>query len=173
MTLNFTFTKEDYITFSTYTYQKLCKSNNKPVKVIVNMLIWCVLTIVFLTLFRMAGARFGGFDVSSAVLTAIPFVVFIVTVLLHQMRFRRNAMPDENGIVLGNKRLELTQEGIVEHSEFAQCKYKWAALQGVDEHQGNLYLFIDNSIAVVIPKTAFISEQERVDFNTKLASLQG
>ena len=72
--------------------------------------------------------------------------------------------PKEDGIMLGDKTIEISEEGIRETQTLTQSFYSWTCVESVEENKGDLYLFLDNTLALIIPKTAFSSVKEKEEF---------
>jgi hypothetical protein len=88
----------------------------------------------------------------------LPFAGFAVgllgmlgSVLAMTSLFRRSSLPDEDGLVLGNVRMELSDEGISTRRASSSGVTQWSALRGVTRTDTHLFLWVDRLSAYILP----------------------
>jgi hypothetical protein len=72
--------------------------------------------------------------------------------------------PNENGEILGEKEIEITEESIQYNSKNTQTKRNWYTILFFKESQGAFYLYTDSVLAIVIPKRYFKNENDMYEF---------
>lgn len=162
-------TKTDYRNFTDYALKRLCTAaTNNGTGFLKNMLIWCVLTVVFLFIFQVKLVSFKYFHWPSAVIIALPVSVVISAYFLNMWKIRSLCVPNEHGLMLGEKTLEFNADGIKEVHPLGYCFYYWHGVEAVAENNGDLYIFFDNLFALIIPRSAFSSDLESTEFQAML-----
>ena len=157
-----TITKQDYLDYSQFAVKRLCKpKNQKSSGFLKNMIIWFVLTVSFMAVFQIKSVSFSDFHWQSALITAVPFSIFLIAFLYNINKFKKLSIPNENGVMIGDKTIELQSDGINEINHLGSCFYKWEAIEAIEEHKGDLYIFVDKLLALIIPANSFASEAEK------------
>lgn len=157
-------TKKNYLDYSNFAIKRLSDPNNKKsAGLLKNIIVWCVLTVAIMTVFQMKPISFANFHWPSALATAFPFVVAAIAFFINVQKFKRLAIPKNNGLMLGNRTIEFNREGLTDTNELGVSFYKWRAVEDVVENEGNIYIFVDNLLAQIIPAESFNTEQERVE----------
>lgn len=169
MIKSITITKQIYIDYSQFAVKRLCKpKNQKSTGFLKNMLIWFVLTVIFMTVFQIKPISFVGFHWQSALITAVPFSIFIMAFLYNINKFKKLSIPNDNSVMIGDKTIEFRPDGINEIHRLGHCFYKREAIEAIEEHKGNLYIFVDKLLALIIPADSFASEAERNELKTQI-----
>lgn len=163
-----TISKEDYLKYSNYAVKRLWKSNNKSSGFLKKMLVWFFIAVIFMLIFQGKGINFNGFHWQSAAIAIAPFIIFIIVYIFNMRRFKMLCIPKENGLMLGEKTIELNADGITETNAFGQCFYRWKAIEAVEEHQGSIYIFIDNLLALILPPGSFATAEEKDEFSVAI-----
>ena len=157
-----TITKQDYLEYSDFAVKRLCvPKNQKNSGFLKNMIIWFVLAFAYMMVFQIKPISFSDFHWQSALITAIPFLIFIVAFLYETNKFKKLSIPNENGVMIGEKKLEFQSDGIMETYHLGSCFYKWEAIEAIEENKGDLYIFVDKLLALIIPANSFSSESEK------------
>ncbi len=65
--------------------------------------------------------------------------------------FRRASLPQEDGLILGRVRTELSPEGIRTERERSTALTRWSALRGVTRTRTHLFLWVDAISAYIVP----------------------
>ena len=162
-----TVTKTDYLNFTTYAFKRLCTSQPKgSTGFIKNMIIWFILTIAFMFVFQIDAISLSRFHWPSAAIAALPFVVFIAAYSRNMHKLRQSSTPNENGLMLGEKTIEFGIDGITEINPLGNCFYKWECVESVEENNGDLYIFLDKLLALIIPACSFSSDTEKAELQS-------
>ena len=157
-----TITKQDYLGYSDFAVKRLCApKNQKSSGFLRNMVIWFLLTVTFMAVFQIKSVSFSDFHWQSALITAIPFSIFLVAFLYNINKFKKLSTPNENGVMIGEKTIEFQSGGINETNHLGSCFYKWDAIEAIEENKGDLYIFVDKLLALIIPANSFESEAEK------------
>lgn len=110
------------------------------------------------------GGENRSFDWVSGGVAALPFLVLVIYFLVVSARQMRNYMPLENGVVLGSHIYEVGESGISEQANNYSSFTEWGAVKSLAANQGHIYLFLDTSIAHIIPKGSFADQIEENEF---------
>lgn len=166
ITINSKPTKADFINFTKFVGNKRLKNadENKIHSFLKNMVLWAVLTVLFLTFFQFQSIRLSDFHLMSGLMVGFPLFVFIVGYIIHSFKLRNACLPSENGIFLSNKVLHLDEQGLTCSCKEMTTQYQWSAFVDVDENQGDVYLFVDTMMAEIVPAASFADDNERTAF---------
>lgn len=72
--------------------------------------------------------------------------------------------PKQNGPMIGAKKLSLNEEGIYEENALGHSYYQWQAVESIEENKGDIYIFVDTVLALIIPTQTFESAIEKEEF---------
>jgi hypothetical protein len=162
-----TVTKTDYLKFTDYAFRRLRTPQPKAgADFIKNMIIWCIAAIAFLFVFQIDSLSLSSFHWPSAAIAALPFVVFIVAYSSNMRKLRQSSTPNENGLMLGEKTIEFGTDGITEINPLGNCFYKWESVKSVEDNHGDLYIFLDKLLALIIPASSFSSDIEKAELQS-------
>lgn len=162
-------TKKDYLEYSKFALNRVCKSNNQGTfGFFKSMIIWCVLTISFMVVFQIKSINLPSLHWQSVVLTAGVFSIVVIGYLFNINKFKKRATPNENGVMLGEKTIEFRPDGISETNRLGNCFYKWEAVEAIEEHNDNVYIFIDKLLALIVPASAFTSSEDKLQLKALL-----
>jgi|GEM_PF-1413038 len=162
MLKSITVTKKNYTDYADFIIKKLCApKDNKGLGFIKNVIAWFVLTVVFMTFFQVKSIRLSDFHWPSGLIVAVPFLILIIVFLYNNHKLKKQSIPNENGVMIGNKTIEFQVDGICETNHLGHYFYKWQAVEGIEENKGDLYIFVDKLLALIIPASAFTSEAEK------------
>ncbi|SEI11030.1 YcxB-like protein [Rheinheimera pacifica] len=162
-------TKKDYLNYTDYAFKRLCKPQQmKGSGFLKIMVIWCILAMAFMFIFQIDSISLSSFHWPSAAVVAFPLVVFIVAYYINMRKLRQSSVPNDNGLMLGEKTIEFSPDGIVEINPLGRCFYKWECVEAIEENNGDLYIFLDKLLALIIPSASFSSEMERADLQAQV-----
>lgn len=105
---------------------------------------------------------------NTIILATLYFVVACVAILLSQaaMSAALAFLPKERG-VLGRHTLEITEQGLLERSEFNESLHKWPAICRILSLCGYLYIYVSYGVYYQVPKRS-LSSQELAAFEVAL-----
>jgi hypothetical protein len=69
-----------------------------------------------------------------------------------------------NETMFGPQRVAISPEGLLASNKTIESKIAWAAVQQIAEAEKHLFLFTSAMNAIVIPKTAFKSDEAKQEF---------
>ncbi|RUO38613.1 hypothetical protein CWE13_02920 [Aliidiomarina shirensis] len=160
-------TKTDYLNFANYAYKRLCPPQAKGgIGFIKSMIMWCILAIAFMFAFQINSLSISSFHWPSAAMAAIPFVVFIFAYANNMRKLHQSSIPNENGLMLGEKTIEFGTDGITEINTLGKCFYKWESVESVEDNNGDLYIFLDKLLALIVPASSFSSDIEKAELHS-------
>ena len=94
----------------------------------------------------------------------VAFLVVWIAAIWHQRdRVAKiySASVADDGIVLGSQEMTITPDALVHRHSGAMTQVAWPALKSVEESDGNVLIFVDNSAFYVVPGKAFSGADER------------
>lgn len=74
----------------------------------------------------------------------------------------------KNADMLGNQSLTLTEDGIVNVSNFSESKTNWGTVENVVETKEHIFIYISAVMAYIIPIRAFQSINQKNEFISSL-----
>lgn len=154
MKINITLNKQHFYDFQKYTINKINGHDTiKSKAILFNFLYW------FLLVFSVIGIinvyyyqecwTYKHFNIA-----VIGLVIwFVLANVWHYwyMKLFTMAAVDENGYIIGTHEIEFSEEGITTKKEHTQFFMSWKAVQTIEKNQDQLYLYIDNAQALIIP----------------------
>jgi hypothetical protein len=141
--------KEDWSRFIKY----IQKKKQRDVKGVVNgfwknMILWCILTIIFIALFK----NVGKLHYPTATFMFVLFAAIGGYYFLHMVQLQKTLAPSENGLFIGKHHFRFDQNGIISESRKAKSHYKWEAILSVVHENDMILLFVDTAYAIVFPE---------------------
>lgn len=88
--------------------------------------------------------------------------VYALLIGINFLNWKR--VPLKGGIFLGTKVFEITDEGFSEEGQTCKTFQKWEGIQSIESNQKLILLFVDATMAHVIPKREFTSVEEQTLF---------
>lgn len=165
MIREFTVSTYDFGVYSRYAFSRLSNREAKEVRSFAMRFVgWFVVAIVFFTIFQFDGFSLSKFHWPSGLAVAFPFVLFIFAYISNVKEIERKSMSNEDGLMLGKRKIEFNESGITDSNRLGVSVYKWEALQGVEQYQGNVYLSLDTMLAQIFPASSFESSVDRESF---------
>ena len=160
-----TITKQNFMDYSQFALKRLCNpeapKSPKGSGFLKNMIVWFVTTVIFMAIFQIKSVSFSDFHWQSALIVAVPFSIFLFAFIYNINTFKKLSIPNENGVMIGEKTIEFQTDGIKETNNLGNSFYRWEAVEAIEEHKGDLYIFIDKLLALIIPANSFSSEAEK------------
>ena len=162
-------TEKNYLDYYDFALKRLPKAYpikakpkvNQATIFLRNVIVWTVLAVIIMTIFRSEAVNFSNFHWQSSLVTAVPFVLLIFATLIYMDKYKRLSIPKENGLMLGTKTIEFQSDGINETNSFGHCFYKWEIVEALEENKGDIYIFLDKLFALIIPSESFSTEAEK------------
>ncbi|WHI48424.1 YcxB family protein [Microbulbifer sp. VAAF005] len=161
MNIDVNITKEDFLTYSRFACSRIVSpksSNSKNTGV--NLIIWICIAFGFLFLLNYYDIKLSQLHWPSAIFATIPFLIFTYLFMRNMKRIELGSIPRDDGLVVGKRVLEFSNDGIKDTCELGHFFYKWKAVQEIVSHNGSIYLFLDTLLAQIIPKSSFKNESE-------------
>ena len=113
-----------------------------------NMILWCILTLIFMFLFN----RLEKFHYPTAIFMFVLFLAVFGTFLLRMAKLQKALAPSENGIFIGKHHFRFNKNGIFAEGQNAKSHYQWEAILSVVYEEGMVLLFVDTAHAMVFPE---------------------
>jgi hypothetical protein len=154
MEIKFDFNRMDYWNFTKFHFV------HKPL--LRGILIFYLAVILFVSVISILDGKGIGF----VIFTLIFFIVVYFILKLVAMR-----APASKAGTLGEHSLTATDEGLIEITSVKNSFTKWQGVLEILMVKNYIIIYIDNMAAHVIPKRAFINEQEAVDFYHRVMEL--
>ncbi len=160
-------TKKNYLAYTSFALKRLSKTKESTSEnFIKSMVVWFFIAVVLMSAFQIIErADFSNFHWQTFLVTIVPLIIFFGSLVLNSIRLKKLSVPNENGITIGDKTIEFTEEGIHEVNSLGSCFFKWEAVEAIDENKGDVYIFVDKCAALIIPSDAFDSLSEKEEFN--------
>lgn len=151
MELRYNLTEEDYLNFNLFHF-KNSKAANRALNIqrFLSPIIFMAFPFV---LSKMGNMSFAGLFISFLVVSILWIVFypryFYSFVMRNTKRFIREG---KNEGLLGEHRMLLTEEGLVDSTTNGETKVTWAGIQAIDEDQYYIYLYNTSVSAYILPK---------------------
>lgn len=163
MIIRTTITKRDFEQFNAYTFKKLLKPGFCW-SFLKNVLIWFLTAFIFTSLFQHIFNGKSSIHWPTVFTITIPFMLFIFIGFIENRRVAKCYKPNENGIMLGDKEVEITDKGIKEEHPYGHNFYKWNVVESIEENNGAIYIFVDKVLALIFPSSAFEDAKLKREF---------
>jgi hypothetical protein len=150
MKLNIEINRQDYADFNKFHF-----INNKLKKIV-------VVGIAALIVFQFYLNQ-EKFDLFQTIFSSIVFI-FLYSFIYYRWLKNTKNIPNDDGAILGKKELDFTDDCINYQTENSSGTYKWALIKNLKKSPKAFYLYIDNNLAIVIPKRSFINDNEEKEF---------
>ena len=159
---SFTLSRADFVALHKVTNRRLTQLSRANSKLVfTNLFIWVVLGFAlasYAALFR----KYPGMSHDLAVVAAA-FCVgvgLMVAGTLFKQRIYRKVMLSPESWFLSQQNVDLDPGGLAAKGAYGEARYPWSSFRYQTEDDKNLYLFIDNSHAFVLPKAAIGSSDK-------------
>jgi hypothetical protein len=164
MITTFQLKQEEYKKFAKFALKRACGKKNEKKSFVLNLIIWFLLAIVFMFVFRAISKKSFNFDIPTAVIVLLPFIIGAGIYLLKMLKLQKGTMPKIDGFLLSKSTIEINADGLQVSKENANSFFKWSVIESIGENDGDYYLFLDNLYAIIVPGSAFTSEKQADEF---------
>lgn len=162
MKVKATITKQDYMAFWKYAYSRLAGNKQGSRKIMIkNIVLWAINTVIILSIIDHNTSYLDSFHWPSALITAIPLLLIMFFASYHFKKMQKLSIPEESGLLFGDREIVIDDTGITETSDFGASYYKWTAVDFVEEVEGNIYVFFDHILGYIFPDSCFSNDNER------------
>ncbi len=162
MHYSFTLTNADFVALHKVIARRLTQLSHANSKLFFsNLFIWVPLGVAFSSyaaLFRKYPEM--SYDLSVVAAAFCVGVALMVAGMFYKQRIYRRAMLSPESWFLSEQTVDLDPGGIGVKGAYGVVHYPWSSFRYLVEDDRNLYLFIDNSQAFVLPKAAVGSAGE-------------
>lgn len=171
MQISFTLTSADFFALHKVIAQRIARLSRANSKLFLsNLFIWIVLGFSFASY----GALFRKYPEMSfdLIMVAVVFcvgVALMVAGMLYKQRIFRGVMLSPKSWFLSQQTVDLDSEGMGAKGAYGTVRYPWSSFSYLEEDEKNLYLFIDNSQAFVLPKAALGSSEQMAHIKERVS----
>jgi hypothetical protein len=169
MHISYALTEEAFAAAQAHVGARLkARTGSPPAVIALLVLLWALLAVFFLTIFRSAGSGSGLFSQPAiwAVAAFVAFMAYAFTLNRASYRVLRQSL----GPYPIQYDVHLRDEGISVSSPISASVYFWKGIDTVNESGKFVFLLMRNGLCVPIPKDAFASEELRMAFLEKAAA---
>jgi len=162
MRFKFKLSQADYVAFQTLVLRRLTKLSGANIKLFfINLFAWIPIGIAFAAYAML----YRKYPVAADDLTVVAIAFEVGCVLMSVAYFYRKyayrkAMFSHSGRFLSEQVLEISEEGISLSGHCSEASFRWPAIIDFAEDNRNLYLFIDNAEAILLPKAVLASSEQ-------------
>ena len=161
MRLSFRLSKRDLVSLHKQVSRRLtiiAKANSKLF--VANCVAWIPMGIACATYFAMY-RKYPDISHDLNVVLAVIAVsgISLWASVAYKQRIYREAILAENGWLLTEQTFEAQPECLSIENHTVRASYRWTAFIDCAEDETNLYLFIDNAQALILPKAAVGSDE--------------
>lgn len=149
--------KEDWRRYQSYIGKAL--PNNRKTwmdSFWVNMFVWMVVGIVFMTIFR----KFSHFHWPTAVSVAIFFVIISALYFFNCVKIRKAFEPLESGTFCGDHKFTFSSKGIASEGEGYEGCHSWRIVKNIERASGMILIYLDTAQAYVFPESKLDNPDE-------------
>jgi hypothetical protein len=104
----------------------------------------------------------------------VSLIWFIILPKLNFLSTKRHIMKEykggKNKILLSNRSLELSEQGISVVTEHSESFIKWDAIEKIEKDKKYIFIYVDPQSALIVPRDCFRDEKEANEFLSKLES---
>ena len=167
VSLHYTITKEDYISFYTHVFWEEGKKKRR-----LNFLKQGGFLIIFLIVLYFAGGM-GSFNSFSVAIYSLIFISTLLPLFSGRSSVVRSAEKitenPENSSLFTEHHFTATDASLHIKNIFAETTYSWNAIIKKTETDTHYFLFENSLQAIIIPKSACKSEEEKLALNKVLS----
>jgi hypothetical protein len=98
-------------------------------------------------------------------------IASVATVLLFVGFWSRRLFPVQGGLVLGEKRITPSLEGLHQSSKEHESLFRWPLVRGIGETQRHLFIMLERNAGVIIARSSFSTAKECSDFLAEVRRL--
>lgn len=178
MEAEFELSTADYTKITSYGFNRMLKiaSHNHPIvghayRGPVNRSIALVLfTLLFSwAIFSVLDYRiYHPSNVENVVIFGVSLLCSVIALyILFRIVYNKYAY-EKDGVFRAIRKFRMTPEGFIVESELFKTMFDWRTIQTFEENDDYLFLFVDNSASVVVPKYAFSNDDSLTSFKVEL-----
>jgi protein-S-isoprenylcysteine O-methyltransferase Ste14 len=131
------------------------------------ILMFLIAIVLGITLLFLVNAFGGHIHLPSAIGAAVLVLVIVVSMVYWQMRRLQDQMlPQPEGSVLGSHLYKIREDAIHIHSSYGTTQLSWRGIKSLEETPRHFFLFIDRSVAFILPKHSFAGESQQNQFRS-------
>jgi hypothetical protein len=157
--------KEDYDSFYAHVAKKLMKPYSW-LYIVKNIFLWMIIGIFFMSLFKYISGDSSKYFFHAALMMGIPFFIFLLLSNVINQRLVKCFHPSPDGIMLGSKQFEITEDGIKETHLYGYNFYKWTVVNSIEEVNGTVYVYVDRVLALIFTPESFESSDSKKELVT-------
>jgi YcxB-like protein len=169
LTLHYTITKEDYVSYYTYMYWDEPSRKRKRINNILKQV--GIFSLVVSILF------FSKVNIFINIFSLPVFVILLISTFLPLLTGRSLMVKQANGLadnpdnesIFKEVMLNANDEKLFVKSTLIEAVYNWKAFIKKTETEKYYYLFQNSMQAIIIPKRAFINNEEKIAFDKILS----
>jgi len=158
MDIEFKLNREEYEEFFKLAYSRLSRIGKANTMMrATNLVVWIFIGIGFTGIFRFYDV-YEGLDFQHLNFALGFWVIGIlgfIAASLYRRKVYIHCSIDEDGQVLKNQKVSLTEEGIRCYTTDSEQSYSWSTIQDKEHSKNLICLYIDNTQALLIPKRSF------------------
>jgi len=154
----------DYLAFVSFVRERSATdaSPNPHLRRLVTFIISFLIGATMLVLLNLFG---GKIHLPSAIGAAVVTFSIVLSVMYWQLKkLQKNTLPQPDGSVLGNHLYQICDDAIIITSSYGTTKLIWRAVKSLEETPTHFFLFIDRSVAFILPKRSFADESVKSQF---------
>ena len=172
MHYSFTLSRADFIALRKVINRRLTQLSSANSNLFFsNLVVWVPLGIAFAAyaaLFRKHPGMF--YDLAVVATAFFVGVALMIVGAFFKQRIYNNVMLPPESWFLSEQTIDLDPSGLVARGTYGEVRYPWSSVRYLAEDDRNLYLFIDNSQAFVLPKAALGSSDQLTQVKAWLPS---
>jgi len=152
MKIEIEITRDDYLSFNLYHFRK-----RNLVKTIITGLGG------LLILQLAVNINNSSVNIETILMTTFLYVS-IFSLLMYMNLVKTKGIPKDGGAFLGWKKYDFADDYILFQDKDSDGRFQWNVIKSVEEDRKAFYLYIDNILAIVIPKRYFGDKVEEKTF---------
>ena len=156
-------TKADYDAFYAYTASKVLKPYTW-IPVLKSFFLWLVLAFSFMSFFQFYTGAVGKHLFISVLTVSLPFFIYVALSKVMERELEKCFVPNENGIMIGQKEFEILPEGIKEVHPYGHNFYNWDVVEKIEEVNGSVFVYVDKVLALIFNPNSFESADSKEEF---------
>lgn len=156
------FTKDDFWKFNKYALFHLPKYKGMILSALIGI------PIISIAVFKILGWGWISSIIGGLVIGGLCDLFFV-----YRLKRKIMSMVKYNDGILGERTIEIDENGLSEYSPKIQSRYEWSAMHQLTQDAENLYLFINDLQAVVVPKRYFANPEEETAFTRLVGQYSG
>ncbi|WP_033017772.1 hypothetical protein, partial [Pseudoalteromonas sp. BSi20652] len=157
--------KADYDAFYAHVAKKLMKPYSW-LYIVRNIFLWMIIGIFFMSLFKYISGDSSKYFFHAVLMMGVPFFIFLLISNVINQKLVKCFHPSPEGIMLGSKQFEITEDGIKETHLYGYNFYKWTVVNSIEEINGTVYVYVDRVLALIFTPESFESTDSKKELVT-------